>query len=157
MALSEKEILWLNQNIRFIDLFDEDGVEVNRSGRVFCPFHHNVNTQAARLYEHNNEIYCWSCTRTYKVYNYLKDIRTMSEKQMKELIDEDADLESLEEPDRKILVPVEGRKWRQAKKDDMSWNEFLRITYSIWRRREDDDIKCVDLNENRNSNNRRNI
>lgn len=39
------------------------------TGKVFCPFHVNVNTPAAKLY--NNVLKCFSCGRVYTVYDLL--------------------------------------------------------------------------------------
>ena len=40
-------------------------------GKMFCPFHDNRNTPAAKRY--GNFIKCFSCGRTYGVYDLLKE------------------------------------------------------------------------------------
>lgn len=39
-------------------------------GKFFCPFHHNVNTPAAKVY--GNVIHCFSCNKNYTTYDLLK-------------------------------------------------------------------------------------
>jgi hypothetical protein len=38
-------------------------------GNVFCPFHVNSETPAAKIYE--NRLHCFACNRNYTVYNLL--------------------------------------------------------------------------------------
>jgi len=38
-------------------------------GKMFCPFHVNNNTPAAKRYD--NHIHCFSCNRSYGVYDLL--------------------------------------------------------------------------------------
>lgn len=40
------------------------------SGKFFCPWHHNVNTPAAKVY--GNHIKCFSCNRNYTVFDLLR-------------------------------------------------------------------------------------
>lgn len=41
------------------------------SGKVFCPFHQNTRTPAAKLY--NSHLYCFGeCNRAYTAYDILK-------------------------------------------------------------------------------------
>lgn len=39
------------------------------SGKMFCPFHNNVNTPAAKCY--GNVIHCFVCDKSYTVYDLL--------------------------------------------------------------------------------------
>lgn len=40
-------------------------------GKFFCPWHYNVNTPAAKVY--NNRIKCFSCNRSYSTFDLLRD------------------------------------------------------------------------------------
>lgn len=40
------------------------------TGKFFCPWHHNVNTPAAKVY--GNHIKCFSCNRNFTVFDLLK-------------------------------------------------------------------------------------
>lgn len=40
------------------------------AGKLFCPFHTNVNTPAAKVY--GNHIKCFSCNRNYTVFDLLR-------------------------------------------------------------------------------------
>lgn len=40
------------------------------TGKMYCPFHDNTNTPAAKRY--GNVIHCFSCGRSYSVYDLLK-------------------------------------------------------------------------------------
>ena len=40
------------------------------TGKFFCPWHHNVNTPAAKVY--GNHIKCFSCNRNYTVFDLLR-------------------------------------------------------------------------------------
>lgn len=40
-------------------------------GKFFCPWHYNVNTPAAKVY--NNRIKCFSCNKSYSTFDLLRD------------------------------------------------------------------------------------
>lgn len=64
------------QHNMLYELLKRDNNEPRVSGVVFCPFHENHNTPAARY--HNNidgeRIYCFSEGRLYSLSDYYKDI-----------------------------------------------------------------------------------
>lgn len=41
-------------------------------GHIYCPFHKNDNTPAAKYYEDTNNCYCFVCKRFYGTYDLMK-------------------------------------------------------------------------------------
>ena len=44
---------------------------VSTNGKVFCPFHHNVNTPAAKIYDEINIMKCFACNKSYTAYDFV--------------------------------------------------------------------------------------
>lgn len=67
---------WINYNFSIVMIMKELGhidssYEVDSDISVFCPFHENTNTPAARLYIGDNSIYCFGeCKRTYRPIDF---------------------------------------------------------------------------------------
>lgn len=57
-------------------------------GKCFCPFHHNVNTPAAKKY--GNVIHCFSCNRSYGTYDLLKKYDPSRIEELKQTVVMDA-------------------------------------------------------------------
>lgn len=66
---NRKLAYYCNNNLsleeEYVDIFDKRLPE----GKMFCPFHDNTNTPAAKRY--GNFIKCFSCGKTYGVYDLL--------------------------------------------------------------------------------------
>ena len=52
------------------------GIDVAINGQMFCPFHDNYNTPAAKLYKDSRgySIFCFSEHKIYSSYDLMKDI-----------------------------------------------------------------------------------
>lgn len=69
---SEKQVAYYCNNKLSLEEEYEDIFEKRLPlGKMFCPFHDNHNTPAAKRY--GNFIKCFSCGRTYGVYDLLKE------------------------------------------------------------------------------------
>lgn len=65
-----KVINYINTNLSIDDeYYDIFGKQIPQ-GKMFCPFHDNINTPAAKRY--GNVIHCFSCNKTYSVYDLLR-------------------------------------------------------------------------------------
>lgn len=71
MLVSIKQKQWLNINIPIVDCLDEEGVKIPRNGKIYCPFHINTNTPAAKVFEDRNSIYCFTERRHFNVFDLL--------------------------------------------------------------------------------------
>jgi len=58
----------VNSNIPFAIEYERIFGRVN-TGKIFCPFHNNTKTPAAKIY--SNGLYCFSCRRLYGTYDLL--------------------------------------------------------------------------------------
>lgn len=68
---SHKVIDYINENFSLVEELQNYTNFKPSQGKVFCPFHHNVNTPAAKLY--GNKLKCFGeCNRMFGVYDVLK-------------------------------------------------------------------------------------
>lgn len=89
-------------------LLDKLGKNVQTNGQVFCPFHYNINTPAAKIYRDTKgwRLYCFNEHRLYGSFDIYKNIlninvrelfnRTwekLTEEQKKELLDSYGEVE----------------------------------------------------------------
>lgn len=60
----------------FYNLFKKDGNTPKHSGLVFCPFHDNFKTPAAKFYkdEDAEKLWCFSENRMYSLSDYIEKI-----------------------------------------------------------------------------------
>lgn len=65
-----KVIDYINSSLSFKDEYKRIFGKSVPEGKMFCPFHNNVNTPAAKVY--GNVLKCFSCNRIYTVYDLLK-------------------------------------------------------------------------------------
>lgn len=69
--MSHKLIDYINDNYSIVEELQNYTSFRPSQGKVFCPFHHNVNTPAAKLY--NNRLKCFGeCNRMFGVYDVWK-------------------------------------------------------------------------------------
>lgn len=95
---------YCNSKLKLEDEYREIfGKELPR-GKMFCPFHDNKETPAAKRYD--NSIVCFSCNKTYRVYdllckyNYGK-VRSI----MENVVIDDSELQS-EQPKKNVYEVV---------------------------------------------------
>jgi hypothetical protein len=66
---------WINDNLGIVGYLGELGTEVPPSGKVLCPFHHNVGTPSAKVYPAGRvgggTLRCFMEQRTYYTYDVL--------------------------------------------------------------------------------------
>ena len=76
---------YVNSNYDIRELYYKVTGHKAGNGKVFCPFHHNVNTPAAKIYE--NTMMCFgSCHKLYKPYDFLSKFFPDELKKVKETI-----------------------------------------------------------------------
>lgn len=68
----------INKYISMPKLFDSLGIPYNEYSTMYCPFHHNVNSKAAKLYHDDTgwQLWCFSEQEmygAYDIYKYLYD------------------------------------------------------------------------------------
>lgn len=61
---------WVNSNLSFRDEYQRIFGKELPYGNAFCPFHHNVDSPAAKLY--GNWLKCYGCGRSYSVFDLLQ-------------------------------------------------------------------------------------
>lgn len=87
--VSIAQIQWINMNLGITEYLNELGIDVPRNGKCFCPFHHNVNTPAAKVHESRDggggKLYCHSERRMYSTYDVIKALG-YTEEQIKRLV-----------------------------------------------------------------------
>lgn len=89
---------YINDNLNFADeYFAIFGKKLHDYGKCFCPFHHNVNTPAAKYYKDSNSLYCYSCKCSYSVYDLLRSFNPSR-------IDEIASSQVLPEVETKVCI-----------------------------------------------------
>lgn len=62
-----KDFIDFVKSISIEDAYEEVFGQRPPAGKFFCPFHHNVNTPAAKVY--GNSIKCFSCNRSYSTFD----------------------------------------------------------------------------------------
>lgn len=69
------QIAWINRNVDIVSNLEKLGVVVPYNQKVYCPFHHNLNTPAAKVYvdEENGSgsLYCYTERKHYHTYDVL--------------------------------------------------------------------------------------
>lgn len=69
--MSSKLAKYVNEHYDVRELYKEVTGRVPPEGKCFCPFHHNVNTPAAKIY--GNALKCFGqCNRLFTPYDFLK-------------------------------------------------------------------------------------
>lgn len=71
------QINWINNNLPIEQYLEELGIDIPPNGKVFCPFHHNVNTPAAKVYlseeaGNGGRLYCYSERRSYTPFDVIR-------------------------------------------------------------------------------------
>lgn len=71
------QIDWINRNLMIEDYLSQLNIDIPHNGKCFCPFHHNVNTPAAKVYTSEQSgdggrLYCYTERRSYTVYDVIK-------------------------------------------------------------------------------------
>ena len=61
----------INSTFKVKDLYEAHVGRVPSNGKVFCPFHPNSNTPAAKIYDEYNIMKCFSCNKSYTPYDFL--------------------------------------------------------------------------------------
>ena len=70
MRYNKRLAEYVNSNFSFADEWVRIFGKELPTGNVFCPFHENTNTPAAKVY--GNGLKCFSCQRYYSVYDLLR-------------------------------------------------------------------------------------
>lgn len=73
------QIEWINNNLPIEDYLSQLDIDLPPNGKCFCPFHHNVNTPAAKVYTseqagNGGRLYCYTERRSYTVYEVIRRI-----------------------------------------------------------------------------------
>jgi hypothetical protein len=76
------QIEWINNNVGIEDYLEELGVNIPANGKVFCPFHYNVNTPAAKVYDKDGKqcLYCYTERRFYGTFDVMRKLGYPDEK-----------------------------------------------------------------------------
>lgn len=70
MKYNPKLAQYVNQNFSFVEEYKRIFGKVPPTGKMFCPFHDNKNTPAAKIYD--NSLKCFGvCGRMFSVYDLL--------------------------------------------------------------------------------------
>lgn len=67
--MNERVRDYINSSLSFAEEYELIFGKQLGTNKVFCPFHYNVNTPSAKLY--GNVLKCFSCSRSYTVYDLL--------------------------------------------------------------------------------------
>lgn len=70
VIMNKELIAYINETLSFTDEWEGIFGHPPNIGNVFCPFHVNKDTPAAKVY--GNKLHCFSCQRNYSVYDLLK-------------------------------------------------------------------------------------
>lgn len=62
----------LNHMLSVKDILNSNGYKIKEYGNIYCPFHDNEDTPAAKYYPDSNSIWCFSEHRNYGVIDALK-------------------------------------------------------------------------------------
>ena len=74
-------------------------------GKFFCPWHYNVNTPAAKVY--NNRIKCFSCNRSYSTFDLLRDFNPERLSELQRRVTPTPSFEVTVRPHRIEVPPLE--------------------------------------------------
>jgi hypothetical protein len=109
--MSEHKIInYINENYSVEDLYEAVTGRKPGVGKVYCPFHKNTNTPAAKIY--GNVLKCFGeCNRVYGAYDFLKSFYPEEINKIKRTI-------LLSEPPRK-----DKNKKDRVKREDINLNQ----------------------------------
>lgn len=72
-GLSKQEMLWVNKHVSMHPYLEQlTGEKVH--GKIYCPFHDNQNTPAAKYFEDSNELYCFAEQKKYRVVDAMEKL-----------------------------------------------------------------------------------
>jgi hypothetical protein len=130
--ITKAMVQWINSHISIEPFLDDLGIRVARSGKMFCPFHHNVNTPSAVFYPASSarglcdSVRCYTEGRTFFAYDFLK-LLSYDEERIKEMVPEEFWYEYSDGVTRKI--PVYDVSMRE---EYTMWEMLSRMDY-IWK------------------------
>lgn len=67
--MNKSVIRFINENLVFTEEWENIFGREPNLGNVYCPFHNNKDTPAAKIY--GNHLHCFSCQRNFSVYDLL--------------------------------------------------------------------------------------
>lgn len=78
--MDHNQIVWINENVSMRELLVEMGVDIPRNGVIFCPFHDNTRTPAAKFYDDSNKLWCFGEQKMYFSYNCMRSLNYTDER-----------------------------------------------------------------------------
>lgn len=88
MKFNHNQITWINDNVNMQDLLEQMGCEIPSNGQIFCPFHENKVTKAAKFYFDSNSMYCFFEKRRYGAFSALRKLGISEEDIFRKLPDD---------------------------------------------------------------------
>lgn len=130
---------WVNKYILLEPHLEELlGHDLPQNKMIFCPFHPNSDTKAAKFYEDSNTIYCFGeCNRHYRTYDVLNKIG-WTEEEILALVPSDVgpiDKQQIKYP----IVTKEELKGRQE-----NFMKFLEVLEEKWENRDNIEGRTLD-------------
>jgi hypothetical protein len=134
--ITKSQIAWINENLPIEQYLEELEVDLPPSGKVFCPFHHNVNTPAAKVFlseESGNggRLYCYAERRSYTTFDVIKrlgyqdnEIHAMVPREFWYEVENAKPVEQMKIPivDREARDAVQGGAFGVLHQLDIMWN-----------------------------------
>lgn len=131
-----KEIAWLNKNVDMVPFLEELGVKVPPNGVMFCCFHENTETPAAKYFEDTNKVFCFSESKLFGTYEVMKLLKYSNDK-IKTYIDYSA-LEDFEVDFSVMKFPVVDDETKALAEKNIF--DYLDKLNHLWKNRED--VNC---------------
>mgnify|MGYP000075914532 CR=1 FL=1 len=133
--IDKKAIKWINMNFSMYQILTEDlDVDIPPNGMLFCPFHNNKDTKAAKYFEKSNSMFCWSEYKVYTPYKALKFLGYSDEDLLDKVPD---DYKDMNYEDDSLEIPIlleEVKKFSNLKSClnmlDYYWNNKNKSNFS---------------------------
>ena len=133
--MTRKEIQWINRNLPLKDFLDELNVEIPQNGVIFCPWHDNKETPAAKYYSDSNKVWCFADQKMYGAYDAMK-LLGFDEDKIKSYVPED--ISGFEEEKVVMKMPVVSLDLKQ-----LPFPEYLHALNSLWVNRSN--VECTNI------------
>lgn len=62
----------IKQNVRIVDVCNMYGIELNRQGFAYCPFHSGDNTPSFKVYTNTDTFHCFGCNVSGDVIKFVQ-------------------------------------------------------------------------------------
>ncbi len=121
----------INDRVNMQDFLQLADVEISRNGMLYCPFHPNENTKAAKYFSDSNKVWCYAEQKMYGTYDVLNKLLQWDDAKIIAMLPPDV-FKDLEFSTEKVKIPVVDEVTLEDFKDTGDIFEYLKWMGKYW-------------------------